>query len=417
MQAKPHRWNISPALVNPVARNLWKGLAFLAPLWGGVGKGTLLGPHGGPLNIAPTANGTLWRGTPYGVGLGNSNDAEHRRLLFSGYAPVTTSDGAGTGDFTVLMLANPRAEARIASSLKQRLHSGNFNQAGLDFNTDANGTVSSGSFAFTTYNTAWSNVAVAGAVDGNWHLFGGVRRNGVMAAWRDGVLRATTSPTLRNVYSATADTCIGGVGHDAQFGMFAGDTVALAAAWNRALSDAEMRLLARDPFVMFRPAPEWRGVWTLLGGAVLSPVDLTDSFGFETPVFSQAHNLSVSDAAFALGHEAPAISQSHNLAVSDAFFAESFEMPVLSIGGVLSPAKSVFAASFEAAGILQAHILSAQKANLAFPFESAALAMSALSTPDFRTTGISNNLRRKNTAGDTRNSPVVAANRTKSITE
>ncbi len=74
MQQKPPRWNIAPALVAPEAQSLWKGLAFMAPLWGHASKGALLGPHGGPLagaNLATGAN-LQWRGTPYGLGVGVS---------------------------------------------------------------------------------------------------------------------------------------------------------------------------------------------------------------------------------------------------------------------------------------------------------------------------------------------------------
>ena len=264
---KPHRWLYSlNGLEYP---DLWRGVAFVAPFlqMSAAGKVTLLDARGRPLNGANlTANGTEWRGSPYGLALGNSNDAEQRRLVQTGFAPITTSDGAGTGDFTIIILANPRAEARVAVGLAQRYNSAPTNQCRLDFNTSADST-SSGSFSFYTHATATSSVGVSGVVDGGWHMFGGVRIAGKMTAWVDGVARATSTPTLRGVYNSGAVFCIGGFPTVSSAGMYAGDTVAFASGWNRALNDAEMRLLARDPFAMFRSRRDWVMKAAAAGGA------------------------------------------------------------------------------------------------------------------------------------------------------
>ncbi len=422
MQQKPYRWNVSPALIAPNARDLWRGVAFVAPLWGGTGKGALLNSRGQPLAGANLVAGSTlqWRGTPFGAGVGISGASN--LLTQSNFAPIVTSNGVGTGDFTLVCLTDPKAEARASTLLGQRQAASPYNWGLLFLNSDISGNQVSGQLSFSTQDSTGANVSVnvPGVIDGTMHMFGGVRRSGQMRAYVDGGLRATATGAAQNIYTASHGFAIGNLPPDASVHRIATDTeVVFAAGWNRALSDAEMRLLARDAFCMFRPAPEWRGVWTPLvgGGAVLSPADFTNSFLFETPVISQTHNLSVSDAAFASGYDNPVISQNHSLTALDALMAENFEAPTLSNGAFLSPAKSVFAASIETAGILQAHLFSAQEINLAFAFESATLAMNAQSTPDYRTIGIANNLRRKNADGDARNAPVVATNRTRSITE
>lgn len=399
MQQKPALWNVTPALIAPEARGLWKGVAFAMSPWRTIGKAVLLNPRCAPYlsSPAPTFNGTAWKASPYGIALGN-NSSDNRRILYTGFAPLTTSNGAGTGDFTLLQLSNPATGDGSTSNagVSQRLASGNFNQANLQFNCDTGYNYVNQSFAFATYETAASGVSAASMVDGKWHLWGGVRRGGSMYAWRDGVIVASASPTLRNVYNASADFCIGGTPNAATYGLPNTADTALTIGWNRALSDAEMRLLARDPFIMFRPVAEWRKVWTPLGGdAVLSPSDLTFEFAFETPALSQSHVLPASDASLGEGFEAPAISQIHILNLSELAFAENLE----------------------SAGFSQAHLLALQEMHLAELFDLAVLAMDLAGAPGFRTSRPATRGKVKVTGTDNRTTQPQSGGRRKSITE
>ena len=128
-RAKPYEGEFGPH--RSAAPGLWKGAAFVFPAAsrGYKGRQGLLNRYGQPIAVTPTASGTLWRTTPYGLGLGNSNSADLRRLLYTGYAPITTSDGAGSGDFTMLSLCNPTPAATVAVALHQRLSGGSANQA------------------------------------------------------------------------------------------------------------------------------------------------------------------------------------------------------------------------------------------------------------------------------------------------
>lgn len=394
MQQKPPRWNIAPALVAPEAQRLWKGLAFMAPLWGHASKGALLGPHGGPLagaNLVAGAN-LQWRGTPYGLGVGVS--AAGDLLNQTDFAPLKTSNGAYTGDFTIVTLANPRAEARQSAAFSQA-SGGTATRVFILPNSQS----ISGQLGFYT-DTGGSAVSchVAGLVDGKYHVFGGRRRGTILELFSDGIVRGSTAGAVQTIGSTTAGVAIGNHAEDTAAGRIdPACNIVLVAAWNRALNNAEMLLLARDPFCMFRPGAEWRGVWTALAGgdAVLSPADLTGSLQFETP----------------------AISQNHVMAPVDAFIAENFETPALNIGSILNPAKSFFASSADTPAFFQNHNLPAQEMYFAFSSDFPPLAMNAQSTPDFRNLGTGANLRKRNISSDARGVQMLMDSRSKSITE
>ena len=267
---KPHRWLYSlNGLEYP---DIWRGVAFAAPFlqMSSAGKVTLLDARGGPLNGANlTANGTVWRGSPYGLALGNSNSAELRRLLQTGFSPIVTSDGAGTGDFTVMQLSNPTANAlgTAQSALSQRVGTGALNQFALNFDSNNAFAYSAGSTMFGTYETAASAVAATGLMDGKPHVWVGTRAGTVLSLYRDGVLAASASLTLRDILIAGQDFCIGGAPHNAASGLAIGADIGLSTGWNRALTGAEIRLLARDPFAMFRSRRDWIMKAAAAGGA------------------------------------------------------------------------------------------------------------------------------------------------------
>lgn len=353
MQQKPGLWNVSPALVATNAQRLWSGLAFVAPLWGGAGRGALLGPRGEPLagaNLVAGAN-LRWRGTPYGMGVGTS--AAGALLNQLDFAPLVTSNGAYTGDFTIVTLANPKSEGRQSTPFSQT-SGGSSTRVFILFNA---GNVAGEMGVFTDTGGSAVFVNVAGLINGKYHLFGGRRRGATLEAFLDGRRQGFTTGTVQAIGSATAGIALGHRAEDTAQDRIATDTnIVFVAGWNRALSDAEMRMLACDPFVMLRPLPEWRGVWTAFGGgdAVLDPSDLTGGLVFDMAALSQAHNLSVAD--------------------------------------------TMFAQTLEPAGISQAHLFSAGELNSTFQFDPALLAMSSQGAPGFRTRIAGNSARRKSAA-------------------
>jgi hypothetical protein len=416
MQQKPSRWNISPALIAPEARNLWKGVAFVAPLWGSAGRGALLGPHGGPLAGSNLVAGSTlqWRGTPYGLGAGISGASN---LLYQdNFIALPTSNGVGTGDFTVVCLANPPAEAAVSNAIGQNV-SGLQPRLDMFFNA-ASIAASSGSFEFLTRDATNVFVDVAGVIDGKYHLFGGSRDGGNVRAWVDGLLRASTSNTVQNIAGAGGGFAIGSRAESTVTRINTATTVVFVAGWNRALSTAEMRLLALDPFLMLRPTPEWRGVWTPLAGAgVLNPNDMGDGVQLESPAISQAHNLSPLDGFFAQGFETPTLALGGVLSPAKSYLASVLETPAFTQTHFLAPGKLFLAETIEPAGLNQAHQFVPQKMNFACPFDFVPLGGSAQTGHEFRTSGVTTNSRKKNISGNARGAQTLTDSRSKSIAE
>lgn len=367
MQQKPPLWNVSPALVAQDAQHLWKGVAFLAPLCGVEGgRGALLAASGQPLAGANLIAGSTAqrRSTPYGLGVGISGASN--LLSQDNFAPFVTSNGAFTGDCTIVCLANPIAEARTSVLVSQAVTG-----AAPSILLVANASNTSGGFRF---DAGAGGVAVANIVNGNYRLFGGVRQGAVNTSYIDGVSVATQAAAAQAVGSAAAGIAIGNMAESTTNRIATSTNIVFVAAWNRALSAAEMRMLARDPFCMFRRGAEWRGVWTpLSANAILSPADLTDGFGFETPGISQAHVFSAADA----------------------FFAEGFETP----------------------GVTQGHLFSPQEINFATPFDAAFVTLESPGAPGFRSRAISGNTRSSAIGASTRSAVKTRDERSKLITE
>lgn len=416
MQLKPPRWNVSPALIASNARGLWNELAFIAPFWGHAGKGALLNRLGQPLADANLVAGSTlqWRGTPFGPGAGISGASN--LLFLDNFVPLGTSDGVGTGDFTVVCLANPPAEGTLSNALSQAV-GGVQPRFDMLFNSTGTGSTSGG-LSILTRDATNVFAAVAGVIDGRYHLFGGSRDGSNIRAWVDGLLRASTSNIVQNVAGAGAGFAIGSRAESTASRINIATTVVFAAAWNRALSTAEMRLLALDPFLMLRPMPEWRGVWAPLAGAgVLNPNDMADGVQFEAPAISQIHNLSPLDGFFAQGVETATLAPGGALSPAKSYLAAVLETPAFTQAHFLAAGELFLAETIEPAGLNQAHQFVPQKMNFACPFDFAPLGGSAQTGPGFRTSGVTTDSRRKNISRDARGAQTLPNVRSKSITE
>jgi hypothetical protein len=167
-------------------------------------------------NLPPTARNATFAATLEGIAARcaySQTNVEWSRQF------CTTSDGAGTGDFTMIVLANPASATGVLSHvLAQKNDAGGspFAQAAMMANANSGGTYSSGSFAFFTYNAlaGTSSVAVASMCDGNFHVYIGVRQGTNHILYRDGVQQTTSSLTVRNILqSASRYTAVGSRGN------------------------------------------------------------------------------------------------------------------------------------------------------------------------------------------------------------
>lgn len=157
---------------------------------------------------------------------------------------ITTSSGDGLGDFTLAVYANPAASGSAVEHIfAQKNDAGGapYAQSAILAHANSSAGFSSGAVSFFTYNGAGADagVSVAGAADGKYHWWVGVRRGSVHELYKDGVLIGTftKSPVAITQAGTTRYTAIGSRGN--------GNTesytkqAALAAGWNRALSPAE----------------------------------------------------------------------------------------------------------------------------------------------------------------------------------
>lgn len=161
---------------------------------------------------------------------------------------LATSDGAGNGDFTLLAYGAPAASGTDGALVGQGSTS-TPTGAWLAINLNSGGGVSSGSACFWTNVAGTTAVSSAGAVNGTWRVFAGVRRGTYHALWIDGTLAASTTGTVRDVDAG--NFVVGGYDSSG----FVAKPMALAASWNRALSDAELAELGNNPWRLFEPRP------------------------------------------------------------------------------------------------------------------------------------------------------------------
>ena len=272
---KPYGVAPSPYMAQGAGKGLWKGLAFIAPFQTpkGAGTSTLLDQFGHPLagsNL--TAGSTLqWRNTPYGLGVGISGASDC--LYQSNFAPIVTSDGAGAGDLSIVCLANPKAEARVSCLVSQGDFNSPYPYVLMYANSTWDGIATSGQYCFAPVSGSDVSANVAGAIDGRYHLYGGVRRGQDVIAFIDGVSRATTTGTAQDVLISGCSLAIGSLADLADTRRIATDcNIVFCAAWNRALTNFEMLLLGIDPFIMFRPAPRQKIINTVAAGGTAVPV-------------------------------------------------------------------------------------------------------------------------------------------------
>ena len=190
-------------------------------------------------SIKPTAHGLgMWANTVDSAGA-----TETSRII--------TSDGVGTGDFTIFFYGAPPASTTrsVAVGSSDGVGGGVYEPYVL-INENNSFAATSGLFTFTLSGST-SSAGISGAVDGNLKLFAGVRRGGVLYAYA-GNTSATGGVQTTSIVRSSMKFHIGGyissITQGAnQYG------VILAGAFNRALSAAEISVLNVSPWQIFRP--------------------------------------------------------------------------------------------------------------------------------------------------------------------
>ena len=168
-------------------------------------------------------------------------------------SPFTTSDGAGTGDFTMLAVAAPPLSATATQLLSSRNPTPSA-YASLQVNQNG-GSNASGALTLNTSDGVGNTRAAATSVlTGGFHVIAGRRSGTTCSVWVDGVSVGSISGTVRTVWDANArlsPLCAYNGGSGSFFGLTANCPYLLHGVWNRALADNEMAELGRDPWLLF----------------------------------------------------------------------------------------------------------------------------------------------------------------------
>mgnify|MGYP000119579713 CR=1 FL=1 len=188
-----------------------------------------------------------------------------------------TSDGAGTGDFSALIVANPAASG---SGAVQHIFSHKNDAGGSPFGqfvfaahmNPSSGAYASGNATFFTYASTSVSVASAGATDGEMHVWGIRRKGNDHYLFKDGIQLATTNNFARDVVQTTTRyTAIGSRGNGTTEGY--DRDVAFVQGWDRALTDAEILERSRSILSVYRafaPQTIWVPVSAGVGGTTIS---------------------------------------------------------------------------------------------------------------------------------------------------
>lgn len=179
------------------------------------------------------------------------------------YAPVVTSNGSGTGDFTVVVRANPSASATQQCLTAQRRGSGSFEQFGIIANSTGGGSSSSGAIEYFTFSGTLVGATHAGRVDGRWHTWAMRRVGSVVSFWEDGLQLGSSTGTIQTISHSTSDYAVGA---NTSAGVFA-STCDFSFQWssNRGLTDVEMAAITRTPWIVYEPQSIWIPVSSAAG--------------------------------------------------------------------------------------------------------------------------------------------------------
>ncbi len=218
------------------------------------------------INLATGLTGTYTEAVPSVGPYGQQTKFVTNGINFS-VDPLVSSNGVGTGDFSIAALAAPGVTTQTiigSRAVFTRL------VANSTYNQSAGSTLFS---VFTTPDGSTYQGATSNAVlDGGYHLLHGQRSGSTYKTYFDGADQTSATGA-----SGTADIRGAGdgngtfiVGSDASTGGGQpADAVVLCAAWNRALSIPEIESFAADPFafLIFQP-DRMRAVISSVAGAL-----------------------------------------------------------------------------------------------------------------------------------------------------
>lgn len=214
---------------------------------------------------------------------------------------ISTSDGVGTGDFTIWVIANPESSATLRDMVGQSSTASGPNSGCILIR--ANATAGSVTFYCGAGISAgtFDSVAASGQANGRVRLFLARRLGTELSLWVDGAKVASSSYTIRNILGAQTQTAVSVGCNPYSTSATSIHNNIMAGGANRALSDDEIASLSANPWQLFRPVQ--RRIYFDMGaggGAGTSPVssDLGAIYGIRSSV--QADSASAYDVRAAV---------------------------------------------------------------------------------------------------------------------
>jgi hypothetical protein len=218
------------------------------------GMAHLISGGGGPLDLVrnrpfPPTYGSVG---PLGKSFKNTSNANLGVEVASIHS-VSTSNGNGTGDFSLLVYTSPTSSTSPLVAVCTT--AGNLDGFTLGFNFGTSFGVSAGSFTLANTNGATSVIATS-ALDGNPHVWVAVRRGSTAYLYRDGVL--LTSGTFATGIKDVSNQSLYIAGYSGGGGGYT-DHLYLVACANVAWSESALKQLGSNPWQLFTPrkSPIW----------------------------------------------------------------------------------------------------------------------------------------------------------------
>jgi Concanavalin A-like lectin/glucanases superfamily len=196
--------------------------------------------------------------TPYGGANGCDGSINSQMGYGNAFAPLTTSNGNGLGDFSLFVIASPAASGSGGASIFGQDDDASGDGCLIAVNYNATFGNHSGGVIASIYlggGGNYDNAYSSSGCDGQLHAFAMTRSLAAnsVGLWIDGRSAATTTLSAdRNILAGSAPHIfLGGCPDDSVPAI--NGAIVFAAAWNRALSASEILQLSLDPYVFLAP--------------------------------------------------------------------------------------------------------------------------------------------------------------------
>ena len=168
---------------------------------------------------------------------------------------IVTSNGVGTGDYSMIFIGNPddsSGDFRILMAQKRDAAGFPFSQTWLVADSGTSGGYQAGYVSFNAYSESGAGVErTSGVLDGDYHTFAGVRESNDYKLSIDGDAFTVATATAVDILADNYLT-IGSRGGETTNAY--NKNAVFACAYDRALSQEEVTSLHRNPYQFVIPA-------------------------------------------------------------------------------------------------------------------------------------------------------------------